>query len=470
MRDEVELKNHIYNTFRAWKQPGGTGEDWWSDLLFAQELAGSMRKAGLVTTGRKMEQELCEVALKDLEKRRSNWAEAMTRRFKQGQTIGDVAAHFNVTEPTIYNWQQWACRDMAAYILAQENALLENRTTRLIHSLPAKRYHKLFGVDLLTGQIIEQLTQSNPSWTLTLLGFGGIGKTALADVATRKMIKDQAFRFVVWIRYAPATLDGRSRTPGDLFEEVMLKIAAQPQIGGQNQPRPLRNRMVQAALKSAPYLVIIDNVEEPADLEYLLGELPRFTDPSRFLITSRARPAGANHVPMMFIPPLSRPDGKALWRYEAGLLSLNGVADVEDAYLDALYDRIGGNPLMIKVTVGLATQFDLPDIIADLEHQPTGLTDENFRRVYERAWTALSDNARLVLQSMAMISEEGTDLAHLAGISRLEESATRAAIQELTGRSLLEVQSNGDSKKYGVHRLTRTFINTDVIGWRDNAN
>jgi hypothetical protein len=465
----MELAKNILTTFQTWNQPNGTGEVWWGDLLFARQLAGRMQMNGVHLANWEVERELCEIALKDLELRRQKLAETMIRRFKNGESPYAVAVHFSVSEPTIFKWQQKACTEMAGFIQAQESALRNQRTPYLLASLPPSSYTRLFGADHLTEQIVQHFAPATPNWLLTLTGVGGIGKSALADAAARMLIANHHYAHMVWITYAPLTLDGRSPHPAALYEQVILALAALPHIAAQNQPGRERDLAVQAALKANPYLVVVDNVEEPDDLQHLLKQLPRFINPSHFLITSRARLSGDINAPILPIPPLSRPDSKALWRYEAGRTTLPGLDVVSEEHLDALFDRLGGNPLMIKVSVGLATQFALPDIIADLENQPTGVTDENFRRVFEQAWAALSPNARLVLQGMALISEEGTDLKHLAMINNLDEAATRAAIQELTRRSLLVVQGNLKNLTYGIHRLTSTFITANLLDWRDTT-
>jgi hypothetical protein len=55
---------------------------------------------------------------------------------------------------------------------------------------------------------------------------GGIGKTALADAVTREVITSLRFERVIWLRFDPRTLTGRSLSPEHAFHGLLAQLAA----------------------------------------------------------------------------------------------------------------------------------------------------------------------------------------------------------------------------------------------------
>ena len=81
---------------------------------------------------------------------------------------------------------------------------------------------------------------------------------------------------------------------------------------------------------------------------------------------------------------------------------------------------------------------------------------------------ALSDVSRQLLQAMPLTGQEGGTVSNCA-ISGLEGDAIWSAISQLVSRSLLETRDRLGKRRYGIHRLTETFLNTDInFGIRKN--
>jgi hypothetical protein len=53
----------------------------------------------------------------------------------------------------------------------------------------------------------------------------------------------------------------------------------------------------------------------------------------------------------------------------------------------------------------------------------------------------------------------------MRAITGLTEAELWPALQELRNRSLLEAQGTVQAKRYGIHRLTETFLQTEIIHW-----
>jgi hypothetical protein len=53
----------------------------------------------------------------------------------------------------------------------------------------------------------------------------------------------------------------------------------------------------------------------------------------------------------------------------------------------------------------------------------------------------------------------------MQAISNLSDVVFWPAVRELFSRSLLEVQGNVRNRRYSIHRLTETFLRTEIIDW-----
>lgn len=66
---------------------------------------------------------------------------------------------------------------------------------------------------------------------------------------------------------------------------------------------------------------------------------------------------------------------------------------------------------------------------------------------------------------MPLVSETGATLDYLQALSGLGEEQLWPALHELRQRSLLEVRGSLHEKRYGIHRLTDSFLRTEIVHW-----
>ena len=84
----------------------------------------------------------------------------------------------------------------------------------------------------------------------------------------------------------------------------------------------------------------------------------------------------------------------------------------------------------------------------------------------QQAWHVLSQRGQTLLQMMPMAGKDGMQSEQMAAVSNLSNRDLHAAIQELVQFSLLEVYNISlDLRRYGIHRLTDSFLRTDIIHW-----
>jgi hypothetical protein len=105
----------------------------------------------------------------------------------------------------------------------------------------------------------------------------------------------------------------------------------------------------------------------------------------------------------------------------------------------------------------------LPDIIAGLEKSRPGLIEDMYRAIYLEAWQTLSADAQDLLQAMPLVAHSGALPEQMQAISGLEERSFWSAVHELFTRSLLEVGGTVRERRYSIHRLTETFLRTEIV-------
>lgn len=119
---------------------------------------------------------------------------------------------------------------------------------------------------------------------------------------------------------------------------------------------------------------------------------------------------------------------------------------------------MGGNPLALKLVVGMTARFPLPQVLSDLGRPQLGQVEAMYVRIFAAAWEAVSQSARVLLGGMPLVGEHGGNAAHLLAVSGLGEAEFWAALNELLGRSLLEMRGTASERRYGLHALTRSFL------------
>jgi hypothetical protein len=122
--------------------------------------------------------------------------------------------------------------------------------------------------------------------------------------------------------------------------------------------------------------------------------------------------------------------------------------------------------LAIKLVVGSARQLPLAVILDDFRQKRLEQVDEMYRHIYRQTWQTLSTEARILFQAMSLIAESGALPDHMQRVSGLTDGALFwKAISELISCSLLEVSGTSKERRYGIHALSRAFLNTDLSGW-----
>ena len=82
--------------------------------------------------------------------------------------------------------------------------------------------------------------------------------------------------------------------------------------------------------------------------------------------------------------------------------------------------------------------------------------------IYWQTWQALSPAGQQALLAMTLAGPRGSRFTHLVAVSELEPDILNQALTELVAFSLLEVGGDLEERRYSIHRLTETFLLTEI--------
>lgn len=456
-----ELQTGIQVALRAWHDLAGTSANLLEYLLLVQGEREKMN-GDSPTTQRLATNQVLMKGIEILRKQDHVGADILSLRFMDEDTVLMVGRKLNLSEDQVKRRQRGAIVNLNQIIWEQEMALRQQRAHHLQAHLMPSDYTQLFGIDENCQQLLTYFHHQSAPWVIAVVGIGGIGKTALADSVVRQLIHHFIYEQIVWLQVDPS----QARSPRETLDNLLNQLAAKlcldlsPQVSVQQ-----RNRQLRQTLKTAAYLIVIDNLEAEADAAFMVDVLNDLANPSKFLLTSRVRlPASASALSLV-LAELPLMDALALIRHQAQAAGLPDLVAAPQNELQAIYEVTGGNPLAIKLVVGLTAVYPLPHLLADLKEAKTHQIAELYRRIYWQAWHSLSPRSQSLLEMMPLTAGIGATPGQLQAMSELGEGEVWSAISELVNRSLLEVRGTVWERRYTIHRLTESFLCTEIIRW-----
>lgn len=397
-------------------------------------------------------------------------------RFVDDLSAQQVAARQHVSESTVWRWQQEGIRTIAESLHQREQALRSEYHQRTLNHLPPPTYTQLFAVDEHVQTLTAELAAPNPPWLVAIEGIGGMGKTALADALVRRQIEWQGWVGVAWVtaQQRALNLGGGIKTvqkPALTVEALLEALFAQ--LWQNEMPAGMsyegRLSALRSRLKSAPYLLVIDNLESYLDVESLLETLRQFTGPSKVLLTSRQRLLSEADIYHFALPELSEADSLRLIRHEAKMRNLPSLLAASDPQLQPIYASAGGNPLALRLLVGQLHAHPLTTLIEDLKAARGQPINNLYNYIYRHAWESLSEMERKALLLMLLTTEQGEPFAMLTDFAagQLAPEQLRNALDRLLALSLVDARGGLNERRYAIHSLTRSFLHRQVLHWQE---
>ena len=454
----------IHQTLRVWNKPEKLVPAEWATLFIVRQYDTNGEEIIL----RDVVQALVKTEIERLAAVDEEGTRILTDKFWRGETGRHIAMTLDISPDHVNRLQRRAIMRLATELAEAENGLREAAMQAAESHLQPKTYTELFGVASKQLRLVDALVAPNAPWLFAITGIGGIGKSSLMDAVTRQVIGRFCFDHIFWIRLESFGMKGRVEDPKGAWLQVCTQLAQQfPDLPVNLSPSEKITHL-RHMLKRQPSLVVIDNIEGEQEVVELCNQLRGWANPSKFVLTSRVRPIGVHGVLVEAMDELNEADSLALLRAEAHLNGVTELATAVSNQLQPIYHLVGGNPLALKLVVGLAAVMPLQTILTALSQNYLGPTEAMYRHIYWQAWHSLSEEGRILLEAMPLIAEYGATPEQMRAMSELDKTTFWDAVRELVTRSLLEVRGTTWKPRYGVHRLTETFLQAEIIGWEQD--
>ena len=362
-------------------------------------------------------------------------------------------------------------RGVSHMVIALRQAEMEApapaRDKLLSRHLPPPDYIQLFGIEENLELLLQALTAPNGPKFVSLEGLGGIGKTALAQAVAWHMAEIGNVSGIPWIsaRHEWLSHQGVIQKLADPVQSVDDIIARLTIQLGQEQlaglPTSAKLERLQTLLSNEPHLVVIDNLESMQDVEKLIPTLYPLAGATRFLLTSRTTLRNFQFVQVFPINELSQENSQALLESELKRRGRNQKIPPKD--MSALYETIGGHPLALKLASAQMGSLPVDHILEGLRQAHQKGPESLYTYIYRQTWQLLENSAKKLLLSMLMVSPDGESLDWIQIMSALPSGEFDQALAQLLDYSLLEVGGKLDTPYYRLHRLTVTFLQTDIL-------
>lgn len=465
------LEEATHHALKLWHEPESAGSPLQSLTIFQH----FQRANG--TSARQTSNRLLLAGLDVLATQEPDASKVIRLRFEQEIPGYIVANRLNIAEGTVWKRQNLGIHTLATWLNQQEQQLRSQHIADQLARLELPTYEQLFGVERWISHLSQQINQADAPWLIAIEGLGGMGKTALADKIARQEIAHGNWTEIAWVTARKQMLNAGGmikpiQTPALTIDALVNALLSQlqPDILQATSILPSqRLALLRERLRSAPHLVVIDNLETLADVMGLLDTVRTMFAPTKFLLTTRHRLLSEADIYHFALAPLGQADALALVRQEAKTRNLIEMAQASDQDLQPIYATVGGNPLALRLVVGQNHVHSLDQILGDLR-QARGQPIRNlYEFVYRQAWESLNETEREALILMLVAPEEGADFATLAklGQDRLSDEKLRNALDHLVGLNLLDARGGLREVRYSIHSLTRTFLHRQVIGWEE---
>lgn len=460
------LAQQLHQALRVLRSPTKLAHS----ALLESSLVTQRQKTDPTITAPQALRTLLDEYLHKLHEQDAKAADLLRGRFWEGITVDQMMQRDRPeaqSQSRFYQQQEQAISLLAQLWEEQANrVLIIQQNDALLSHLPAATYSDLVGVEPIVRRIVHHLTDPLAPAIVTIKGIGGIGKTATADCVVRRLVRQpHNFGELVWISakqefLTPSGITAYRNGSGtqirleQLFDDLGEKVGV-PEV----KQLSLAQKVEQIAkpLRHTPHLVIIDNLETVVDFQGVVSWLGELSAPSRFLLTSREIVPSLARVITVELDELDRTAAVALAAHTAQ------IKEVVDCDEEAIYELVGGNPLAIILVVSLMHQLPPTQVLSAIR---SGEATDLYTYIYRQSWEVITQSAKELLFTIQRAGD-AAEWGWLELVSGWSTATLYAAIAELTDFSLLYCQGGSNGERcYTIHRLTSTFLRTEILGWK----
>lgn len=320
---------------------------------------------------------------------------------------------------------------------------------KVLHTLPPPDYDEtgLLGRQREIARLKKLLLRTDRDPVITLVGQGGVGKTALAVEALYELVNDAdcPYEAVLWtslkteeltgegVRQISSTVTSVLELPQDLVDQLDERGEATWEWVGE-------------ALAGVPTLLVIDNVES-ADANEIIDIYDSLPGTTSLLLTSRV---GLGQLERRVeVGPLSDSDGEKLLRLYARRRGADHWASLDASRVARVSRRLRNVPLALKwYVMALEAGAQPEDVLEDQSDLLSYCVDS--------VVNSLPDNAMLVADALFAIGAP-TPFGELSILLDFTPDALRDSIHTLQRSALVEVEQAAGNAIGNVYGLSETF-------------
>ena len=386
-------------------------------------------------------------------------------------SISELATGIGVSEKTLRRYLLKGLEIISLKIKAdiQKTIPLKNFNSATEH-FPSVDANQVIGINNIVDEISTWFLDELTYPAISIEGIGGIGKTLLAKHLWQRLHQTNSFEGYAWVSARQkeislfgeiASVEDFATTLGDIVARLSHQLG-QTHLAGLSTAEQLKG--LEKISKQNRFLIVLDNLETLKDVEDTIPALLKLTEPSKLLVTSRKSLSKFPQVRTFSTPELSVRNSHLLIISE---MQQRGITlPLSEETIVSLYNVTGGIPLALKLAAAQFGFYPVNEIIEQFRKGKEN-TQNMYVHIYRRAWMLLSDTAKRIMLSMLLVSPEGEERHWICEIGGFSDEEFDAGLMELKRLSLIEFSGSIETPLYRIHRLTTTFLQSNIVNeWK----
>ncbi|MEL6880160.1 MAG: NB-ARC domain-containing protein [Cyanobacteria bacterium J06607_10] len=333
---------------------------------------------------------------------------------------------------------------------------------RLLHNLTLRPSSHFIDSQQGLRELMEALSNASTDAIVSIVGPGGIGKTALALEAAHRCLAvaehpEQSsqlpvFDVITFVSAQPKEFLGpylserwqTERTLKDIIREILKTVDC-----AEGLPFELTQQIdyIHSTLKEVPTLLILDNLETVEEPKRLLSFIRTLPPTVKVVLTSRTRFGVGRTIELTY---LTTETSYALIRHQAK----KKLVELEASQVHEIYQLSGGLPLAMAYSVGyLSVHRHLPALKRSHHNQPPS---EIANYCVAASLEQLKEpSAHHLLMAATLFTEKFSikAAAHVANLPQPSEDI----FPELSSLYRLSLVNKLDKLYYSMHAFTQDF-------------
>ena len=339
----------------------------------------------------------------------------------------------------------------SSYVFGLHFVITDDSPSGAYHNLPIPDFDDtgFVGRKTLLAKIMSEILGPFP--VISIVGPGGMGKTALALKAAYELLakEDLAFDAVVWVSAKAKTLTVKEieRIEGAIEDSVGVFTSIMHEFESNFSTNP-EERVIDL-LTAFNVLLIIDNLETVLDnrLRHFIQKTPAG---SKILLTSRIGiGAGDLSIP---VGPLTLPESRTYFRKLVQSYSVPRLEKITSSTADHYIKRLISNPLFLKWFVTAVKSGTMPErLLAD----QTNILKFCLENVVEH----LDRESKLICNAYLVVDGPHS-LPMLARLTELSADKIEASLSRLVTCNIMTMVSLNDlgDTAYQMSELPRAYL------------